>query len=237
VLGDPANAELTEVAMALGWSPPAARSAFDLLPVIVQAAGETPTWREIPRALVLEIPIVHPHLAWFADLGLKWYALPAVSAMELVAGGLRYTAAPFNGWYMGTEIGARNFGDWYRYNLLPVVAARMGLDTSTDRSLWRDRALVELNVAVLHSYEKAGVTMMDHHAAANAFDKFEAIENEAGRVVHAKWSWIVPPISGCAVTLFHKEHWQDIERLPTYRAQADAWKENGAGIAPGPVTT
>src|SRR5258705_7639579 len=211
--------------MSLGWAPPATRSAFDLLPVIVQAVGETPAWREIPRALVLEIPIVHPQLAWFADLGLKWYALPAVSAMELVAGGLRYTAAPFNGWYMGTEIGARNFGDGYRYNMLPVVAARMGLDTSTDRSLWRDRALVELNVAVLHSYEKAGVTMMDHHAAANAFDKFETIENDAGRVVHAKWSWIVPPISGCAVTLFHKEHWQDIEVLPTYRPQADAWKE------------
>ena len=34
----------------------------------------------------------------------------------------------------------------------------MGLDTSRDRTLWRDRALLELNVAVLHSYEKAGVT-------------------------------------------------------------------------------
>ena len=226
VLGDPGNAELTGVALSLGWSPPATRSAFDLLPVIVQAVGETPRWREIPRALVLEIPILHPQFAWFADLGLKWYALPAVSVMELVAGGLRYTAAPFNGWYMGTEIGARNFGDWYRYNLLPVVAGKMGLDTSTDRSLWRDRALVELNVAVLYSYEKAGVTMMDHHAAAHSFEKFEAIENEAGRVVHAKWSWIVPPISGCAVSLFHKEHWQDIEVLPTYRAQPDPWKED-----------
>ena len=100
----------------------------------------------------------------------------------------------------------------------------MGLDTSTDRSLWRDRALIELNVAVLHSYEKAGVTMIDHHAAANAFEKFESIETHAGRVVHARWSWIVPPISGCAVTLFHKEHWQDIEVLPAYRAQVDAWR-------------
>jgi nitric-oxide synthase len=225
VLGDPANVELTDVATSLGWRPPASRSAFDLLPVIVQAVGEKPVWREIPRALVLEIPIVHPTLAWVADLELKWYALPAVSAMRLDAGGLRYTAAPFNGWYMGTEIGARNFGDTYRYNLLPVVATKMGLDVSTDRSLWRDRALIELNVAVLHSYEKAGVTMIDHHAAANAFDKFEAIENGAGRVVHAKWSWIVPPISGCAVTLFHKEHWQDIEVLPAYRPQPDAWKE------------
>jgi nitric-oxide synthase len=228
VLGDPANVELTEVAMALGWRPPAPRSRFDLLPVIAQAVGERPVWREIPRELVLEVPITHPQLPWFADLGLKWYALPAVSVMRLDAGGLSYTAAPFNGWYMGTEIGARNFGDTDRYNLLPVVAARMGLDTSSDRTLWRDRALIELNVAVLHSYEKAGVTMIDHHAAAHAFDTFEAIETEAGRVVHAKWSWIVPPISGSAVTLFHKEHWQDIELVPAYRAQPDPWRDDAS---------
>jgi len=86
----------------------------------------------------------------------------------------------------------------------------MGLDTSRDRTLWRDRALLELNVAVLHSYEKAGVTMMDHHASAHAFDKFEALENQAGR----------------GVTLFHKDHWQDIELTPAYRAQPDAWKED-----------
>ena len=73
------------------------------------------------------------------------------------------------------------------------------------------------------------IFFVEHLGGVNARvrdeDAFEAIENDAGRVVHAKWSWIVPPISGCAVTLFHKEHWQDIEVLPTYRPQADAWKE------------
>jgi nitric-oxide synthase len=225
VLGDPANVELTDVALSLGWQPPEPRTAFDLLPVIVQAAGERPAWREIPRALVMEIPIVHPELPWFAELGLKWYALPAVSAMLFEAGGVEYPAAPFNGWYMGTEIGARNFGDTSRYNLLPVVARKMGLDTSADRKLWRDRAIVELNVAVLHSYERAGVTMIDHHAAAHAFDKFEAIETQAGREVHARWSWIVPPISGSTTTVFHRE-WRDIELTPMYRAQPDAWKDD-----------
>lgn len=224
VLGDPANVELTDVAQRLGWLPPEPRGAFDLLPIIVRAVGERPVWREIPRALVIEIPIVHPQFGWFAELGLKWYALPAVSAMLFDAGGVEYPAAPFNGWYMGTEIGARNFGDIGRYNLLPVVAQRMGLDISSDRLLWRDRAIVELNVAVLHSYERAGVTMVDHHAAAHAFDKFEALETQAGRPVYARWSWIVPPISGSATTVFHRE-WQDIELTPIYRVQPDAWTD------------
>lgn len=33
---------------------------------------------------------------------------------------------------MGTEIGARNFGDSDRYDLVPTVAERMGLDTSNE---------------------------------------------------------------------------------------------------------
>jgi Nitric oxide synthase, oxygenase domain len=53
---------------------------------------------------------------------------------------------------MGTEIGARNLADVDRYDLLPVVASRLGQDITKERSLWRDRALVELNLAVLHSF-------------------------------------------------------------------------------------
>ena len=54
-------------------------------------------------------------------MGLRWYALPAVANMTLDCGGLEFTGAPFNGWYMGTEIGARDFCDKYRYNLLEVM--------------------------------------------------------------------------------------------------------------------
>ena len=57
---------------------------------------------------------------WFKDLGLKWYALPAVSSMLLEVGGLEFSACPFNGWYMGTEIGVRDFCDYQRYNILEV---------------------------------------------------------------------------------------------------------------------
>ena len=64
----------------------------------------------------------------------------------LEIGGIMYTAAPFNGWYMGTEIGARNLADEGRYNKLPLIAKLMGQDTSSETTLWRDRALVELNL-------------------------------------------------------------------------------------------
>lgn len=57
---------------------------------------------------------------WFADLGLKWYALPAVSSLLLEIGGLEFPAVPFNGWYMSTEIGMRNLCDSYRYNISEV---------------------------------------------------------------------------------------------------------------------
>jgi len=53
-------------------------------------------------------------------MGLKWYALPAVSSMAFDCGGLVFTGAPFNGWFMGTEIGARDLVDPFRYNLLEV---------------------------------------------------------------------------------------------------------------------
>ena len=80
--------------------------------------------------MVLEVPLVHPEFEWFADLRLRWHAVPAISNMPLSIGGITYPAAPFNGWYVGTEIGARNLADADRYDLLPVVAERMGLDTA-----------------------------------------------------------------------------------------------------------
>ena len=54
---------------------------------------------------------------------------------------------------MAPEVAARNFGDTYRFNMLEPVAKGMGLDTSSLSTLWKDKALVELNVAVLHSFQ------------------------------------------------------------------------------------
>ncbi|MEV5972168.1 nitric oxide synthase oxygenase [Streptomyces sp. NPDC051921] len=202
-VGDPRSAPMTAGALELGWK--RSEEPFQVLPLMVrERPGTRPEWYELPDGVVKEVPLRHPEHSWFAELGLRWYAVPAISDMVLEIGGVRYPAAPFNGWYMGTEIGARNLADAERYDLLPVVADRLGLDRSSERTLWRDRALVELNVAVLHSFQRAGVTMADHHTESERFLRHIAQESRHGRPTPADWSWIVPPVSGSATPVFHR---------------------------------
>ena len=70
-------------------------------------------------------------------MGLQWYGYPGISCMMLECGGIQYTGAPFAGWYMGTEIANRDLLDPQRYNLLNPIGQAMGLDTSSDASLWK----------------------------------------------------------------------------------------------------
>ncbi|MDY0810068.1 nitric oxide synthase oxygenase [Kitasatospora purpeofusca] len=201
--GDPAGAQLTARARDLGWK--CGEEPFEVLPLLVQERpGERPEWYELPEDTTLEVRLSHPEHPWFAELGLRWYAVPAISDMTLEIGGVRYPTAPFNGWYMGTEIGARNLADADRYAMLATVAERLGLDTSHERTLWRDRALVELNVAVLHSFQEAGVTMADHHTESERFLRHIAQEKRLGRPTPADWSWIVPPVSGGLTPVYHR---------------------------------
>ncbi|MET7915385.1 nitric oxide synthase oxygenase [Streptomyces avermitilis] len=214
VTGDPRNTGLTALARRLGW-PGGPGSPFDVLPLIVQNAGERPRWFALPEDAVLEVALTHPEYPWWRSLGLRWHAVPALAGMCLEIGGICYPAAPFNGWYMGTEIGARNLADADRYDLLPHLADRLGLDTRSDRSLWKDRALVELNRSVLHSFDRAGVTVTDHHTESLRFLTHLDREEHKGRRVGADWSWIVPPISGSATPVFHRTY-ETVERHPAY---------------------
>ncbi|MFI6937952.1 nitric oxide synthase oxygenase [Streptomyces sp. NPDC050418] len=227
VVGDPRNAGLTAVARGLGW-PGGPGTPFDVLPLVIQEPGRCPQWYELPARAVLEVPVEHPEFGWFQLLGLRWHAVPALANMCLEIGGICHPAAPFNGWYMGTEIGARNFADTDRYNLLPQIAARLGLDTSGERSLWRDRALVELNRAVLHSFDRAGVTVTDHHTESRRFLAHIGREERSGRPVGADWAWIVPPISGAATPVFHRTY-DGTERRPAYVHHPDA-QARAAGL-------
>ena len=127
-----------------------------------------------------------------------------ISNNRLDIGSVSYPAAPFNGWYMGTEIGARNLADSDRYDLVPQVAERMGLDTSHEATLWRDQALVEINRAVLHSFRTSGVTITDHHTESRRFLTHLEREEQAGRRCPADWSWIVPPVSGGLTAVYHR---------------------------------
>ena len=48
------------------------------------------------------------------------------------------------------------------------VADALGYKTNGSDNLWKDRANVELTSAVLDSYKKAGVTIVDHHTLVSA---------------------------------------------------------------------
>ncbi len=222
-LGDPGNAELTEVALRLGWEPPTPRTRFDILPLIVQMPGLQAQWAEIPRSLVTEVPIHHPGLPWFEELGLKWFALPSVCNLALDAGGVVYRAAPFSRWYTSPEIGARYLGASDRYNVLPEIARRMGLDTSSARTLWNERAALELDVAVLSSFDRHSVKIMDAPHTMHAFQRFEAQERKVGREFYARWIWIFSYLTRSTGAEIHPSRWNADTVKPNYSRQPDPW--------------
>ncbi|KAL4714040.1 hypothetical protein ACJJTC_008394 [Scirpophaga incertulas] len=221
VLGDPAKAEFTEVCLKLGWKPK--RTAWDILPLVLSADGKDPEFFEIPPEIVMEVQLEHPNYDWFKDLELKWYALPAVANMKFDCGGLEFTGTAFNGWYMGTEIGCRNLCDSNRLNVIERVATKMGLDTSSNASLWRDKALVEVNIAVLHSFHRDNVSIVDHHSASEQFIKHLDHESKSRGGCPSDWIWIVPPMSGSLTAVFHQEMALYYIK-PSYDYQEAAWK-------------
>ncbi|RWZ52310.1 nitric oxide synthase [Halobacillus fulvus] len=223
ILGDPASVEFTKRCMELGWK--GKGTAFDVLPLVIQIDGQTPKWFPVPEESVLEVPLRHPEFEWFQELEIKWYAVPFISDMRLEIGGLHYAAAPFNGWYMGTEIGARNLADDFRYDLLPTIGEAMGLDTKRNASLWKDRALVELNQAVLYSYKADQVSIVDHHTAAQQFHVFERKEKEAGRDATGDWTWLIPPVSPASTGIFHSSYENRMD-TPNYFYQQPPYEKN-----------
>lgn len=225
--GDPQYEQFTSAVTRLGWT--GKGSAFDLLPLVLQTGDGEPRLYELPESAVMEVPLAHPEYSWFAELGLRWHAVPAIANMRLSIGGVDYPLAPFSGWYMGTEIGARNLADAHRYNQIPVVAARLGLDTSSESTLWRDRALVELNRAVLWSFERAGVRVTDHHSESRLFLTHVERERRAGRETPADWTWIVPPISGGLTPVFHR-YYTEADQRPNFYLDRSAQQLSLTGL-------
>ncbi|XP_031623820.1 nitric oxide synthase [Contarinia nasturtii] len=205
VVGDPQNVEFTEVCTKLGWK--GKGTEWDILPLVVSASGHDPDYFDYPPDLVLEVPLSHPDpkYKWFSELNLRWYAVPAVSSMMFDCGGIQFTATSFSGWYMSTEIGCRNLCDVNRRNLIEKIAQKLDLDTRTPTSLWKDKTLVEVNIAVLHSYQSHNVTIVDHHTASESFMKHLENETKLRNGCPADWVWIVPPMSSSVLPVFHQE--------------------------------
>ncbi|XP_059909475.1 nitric oxide synthase, brain [Gadus macrocephalus] len=206
-----------------GWKPPKGPLRCAAAPSASQR--HDPELFEIPDRPHPEVHMSHPKFDWFKDLGLKWYSLPAVSNMLMEIGGLEFSGCPFSGWYMGTEIGVRDFCDSSRYNVMEEVAKRMGLDTRKTSSLWKDQALVETNIAVLHSFQSAKVTIVDHHSATESFMKHMENEFRVRGGCPGDWVWIVPPMSGSITPVFHQEM-LNYRLTPSFEYQADPWNNH-----------
>lgn len=213
VRGDPQNAELTRIVTQLGWQPPSRRTRFDILPMLLRDQSGRRQIYDLPAGSVQEVPITHPTIAAIGELGLKWYAVPVVSDTILTIGGIDYPCAPFNGFYMGTEIASRNFLDVPRYDLLEPLARAIGIDAQDP--LYRDRVALEINRAVLTSFREAGVAIVDHHEASEQFIAFAHREDAAGRFTSANWAWIVPPQSSAVCPVFHLPM-RDYADVPNY---------------------
>ncbi|MEU9508789.1 nitric oxide synthase oxygenase [Micromonospora sp. NPDC048170] len=207
VWGDPAQVAMTDAARRLGWHPPAVPGRFDLLPWVLETAYEDPTLVEAPRDLVREVALTHPAYPWFEELRLRWHALPVISNMRLRVGGVDYSCAPFNGHYLGDEIGTRNMGDGARYDQLLPVARGLGLDTSREDTLWREHAVLVINQAVLHSFRSAGVRVSDPHTESELFLRFCGQEERADRPVYGDWSWLNGSVGWAALHAVHHRYY------------------------------
>lgn len=222
VLGDPANLALTNaIIQKMGWQPPEPRGAYDILPLVIEVPGQEPKMYHWKPEEVLEVAIEHPNIPGFKDLGLRWYAIPAISNFSVRIGGIHYGCIPFNGWYMDTEI-MRDFLDEYRYNKIEEIAKILGLNTGSEQTLWRDRAALELNIAILHSFQKARVTMVDHQTASRQFLTHDLREKKAGRECPGDWGWVVPAAGGSACPVWHHQM-RDFYLEPAYHHAADRW--------------
>lgn len=218
VLGDPKNIDFTEFVMRLGWR--GEGTSFDILPLVLRIGNNAPVLYDLPRDKIIEVPIEHPDGPAFGALGMKWFALPAVASMAFDMGGVVYPAAPTSGIYQGTEVGSFNLGDPRRYDRLPKVADALGIARGPQNPLWKDSALVELNRAVVHSYNKAGVRILDHHTLSESFKKFCTRETAHGRPVYGHWPWIVPPMSSNLSWIWHEPDFKKVILKPGYFYQS-----------------
>ncbi|WP_433869625.1 nitric oxide synthase oxygenase [Saccharopolyspora sp. CA-218241] len=94
VRGDPRYRRFTSAVLGFGWRPPARRTPFDVLPLVVETAEEGSHMFALPPSAVLTVPMSHPELPWFRELGLRWHAASVISHMRISIGGVSYPAAP-----------------------------------------------------------------------------------------------------------------------------------------------
>ncbi|MFE3785354.1 nitric oxide synthase oxygenase [Amycolatopsis sp. NPDC059090] len=220
VLGDPRHVDLTAALRDLGWTEPVGRQT--VLPVAFQLGAGPPAWAVLPRADILEVPLRHPDFSWLRELDIVWHALPAISRMVVVVGGLVHPAI-FSGWYVASEI----LENLYRYGVLHQFAERLGMDFR-DR-FWINRIEPIAFDVIMHSFRSAGVMIEDPRSADGNLRRFVDRETSAGRVLRGDKSKLV--LAGATPDM----HARAAEFLPPdpnadpgFHYLPDAWKSLSA---------
>ena len=218
VLGDPANLVFTKYLIRKGlWTPPTKRSAFDVLPIVIKTPGcDQPFVSMLPDEFIFEVPIEHPTCASISDLNLKWTTIPVITNFNLTLGGIDYPCCPFNGWFLSTEI-VRNLTE--RYDIYKPWAAAMNMDLN-DRLL-KEKVSMEVQTAVLYSFEKNGYTIVDPTSVSNSFATHRRRERSKGRECPGQWSWI-GGLLGPTNSTWHTEM-RDFYLSPQYDYCCNPW--------------
>ncbi|MFE3784662.1 nitric oxide synthase oxygenase [Amycolatopsis sp. NPDC059090] len=174
ILGDPKHVDLTAALRRLGWAEPIGRQT--VLPVAFQLHDGVPIWATLPKDDILEVRLTHPDFGWLREVDFVWHALPAISRMVVVVGGLVLPAI-FSGWYVASEI----LENLHRFGVLHQFAERLGMDRR-DRFLLNRIEPIAFDI-IMHSFRSAGVMIEDPWAADANLHRFVEQEKSAGRVL------------------------------------------------------
>ena len=82
-------------------------------------------------------------------------------------------------------------------------------------------------MAVIHSFAKHKVSLVDHQTASKQFLVHDQREKKLGREVPAQWSWVVPAAGGSSTPVWHHEM-RDFFQRPHYHYAPDKWAVVGA---------
>ncbi|MFE3173163.1 nitric oxide synthase oxygenase [Amycolatopsis sp. NPDC059090] len=222
-LGDPKHVELTTALRDLGWSAPIGSQT--VLPVAFQIGDDDPMWTELPAEDILQVPLIHPDLPWVAELGMVWHALPAISRMIAVIGGLSYPVI-FSGWYVVSEI----LENLHRYGVLRAFADHLEIDTR-DR-FWVNRVEVVALETIMASFREAGVMIEDGRSADANHHRFVQREQASHRPVRGDKSKLV--LAGSTTDMHARADSllpPDPDADPGFHYLPDAWQtESSAGV-------
>lgn len=213
VLGDPRNLALTTLLTRAGWRPPARPGRFDVLPLGIRTRRDGLTLHELPDDAVALVALEHPEHAWFADLQLRWHAVPAISNMrvDLCA---RSWPAIFSGHYVLFEL-VKDLGDPDRYGMLPAIGAALGLDIEEPSGAWRLRAKAVLAEAIWHSYGRDGIAIWSDTEAADNHVAFENSEAAEGRPVSGDGRWLTPTLATSEAATYRRTY-TDLQLRPDF---------------------